>query len=783
MSAPTEALRPTRVLMETDVHLVVLRTFAASDPNASAPNVRLSPIIKRFPWPFALISGGLAVALEVGEMITSARTSNAAPMDGIGPDLKGRRGIHDIYLLWQSGGMLRRHFLTYLSLSTMAITQPLLELYAKNITIFSAAKVSSFEASVFIGVVAFVPALCCAFIDRFSSVLGPKVNESVRLVLIASLSLLLGFGVARWLRPDGNVFSIFVGIAFSIAVPIAFDRSKAIRVWSHWMSVLSIAVVAGVVVAAWPVLAETNGPTSDAIVRNKAVTVLQVIFDEFPLFPLLDDEGRINGVRFPGFAELAENATWYRNSTAVSNMTTFAVPAILSSQFPNQSEGPYLSKYRKNIFTLYGGRTSVSGTEPITSLCPHAVCVDRQRDSAIFDFLRIKSFFRDAMFVYGHRVFPPFIRRNIPSIEGNWGGVENWGRTLEQMAKGALSPVEAVEQAVKSVAGGDSAQIQVVHALLPHGPWTLTPDLRVSDRSPVEYGNNPVDDLRKTYQTFLYKVGAADQVMKNLIHDLKASGKWDSTLLVVTADHGISFEPNMPRRETDFSNSDQVSDIYRIPTFIKYPHQSLGSVDDCAISNLDLLPTIIDVTQTTTSWKFSGQSIARTCPIGRVRHVMAWKFSGQTPVMDSGFEEVRNRANHYSKLVSNDGPLNNIAAVGESASLIGTAIGDVPEDGRIVSWALQQKDLFSNISSQRGSRVPALVTGTIAVSSPLEVGTEGIIAVDGIAAGVVDGLSGATAAIEYTAVLDYTLLTAGSHTIQLYIRGTDGKLTSAGAPD
>lgn len=108
MSAPTEALRPTRVFMETDVHFFVLRIFVASDPNASAPNVRLSPMIKRFPWPFALISGGLAVAPEVGEMIASARTNNAAPMVGIGPDRKGRRGVKDISLLCQRRGHLRR---------------------------------------------------------------------------------------------------------------------------------------------------------------------------------------------------------------------------------------------------------------------------------------------------------------------------------------------------------------------------------------------------------------------------------------------------------------------------------------------------------------------------------------------------------------------------------------------------------------------------------------------------------------------------------------------------
>jgi hypothetical protein len=101
MSAPTDALRPTRVFMETDVHLFVLRTFSASDPNALAPNVRLSPIIKRFPWPFVLIDRGLAVAPDIGAMTASASTNRAVPIVGIGPDLRGRRDNWGTPLLWQ----------------------------------------------------------------------------------------------------------------------------------------------------------------------------------------------------------------------------------------------------------------------------------------------------------------------------------------------------------------------------------------------------------------------------------------------------------------------------------------------------------------------------------------------------------------------------------------------------------------------------------------------------------------------------------------------------------
>jgi len=666
----------------------------------------------------------------------------------------------------------------------MAITQPLLELYGKNVTIFSAAKLTSIEVALFIGVAAVAPAIICIFIDRFSASFGPKVNEAARLVMIAGLSFLLGFAVARWIKIDGNISSSSIAVAFGIAIPISFDRSKAIRVWSRWLSVLSIAVVISAVVAAWPVLIETNGPTSDAVVGNKNVTVLQVIFDEFPLYSLLDSEGGINAVRFPGFAELAQDSTWYRNSVAESNFTHQAVPAILSSQIPKQSGGPFLAQYPKNIFTLFGGRTSVGGIEPVTSLCPHSVCAKREQGDEVFDADRVKTFFRDAMYVYGHRVFPQFIRKHIPSIEGTWGGfgvVANQFRG--QFATGALSQVDAVDQAVHTITGDNSPQVQVVHALLPHAPWRITPDLRVDDLSATISTVNPDDDevIRDMYQTFLYQVGAADRVIQNLIHELKASGKWDSVLLVITADHGISFVPTLPQRHTDFSDSGQVADIYRIPTFIKYPKQTAGRTDDCAMSNLDLLPTIIEATQTKTSWNFSGQSIAKTCPTGRVRHVIS--ATGQSVEMSGAFEEARSRALHYSEIVSNTGPLTQVAAVGESAALVGSVIGKAPVGSQVAHWTLNQKDLFAGVSSQRGTRVPALVTGTITTTKPLEAGTEGIVVVDGIAAGVIGELSGARNTVGYTAVLDYSLLTAGSHTVQLYVRDIDGKLTSAGLPD
>ena len=61
--------------------------------------------------------------------------------------------------LWQGVSVMRKHFLTYLALSTLAIAQPLFDLYGRNLTVFSAAKVSSAEVAVFVLLVLLGPAV------------------------------------------------------------------------------------------------------------------------------------------------------------------------------------------------------------------------------------------------------------------------------------------------------------------------------------------------------------------------------------------------------------------------------------------------------------------------------------------------------------------------------------------------------------------------------------------------------------------------------------------------
>ena len=679
--------------------------------------------------------------------------------------------------------MLRRHFLTYLSLSTMAIAQPILDLYGKNPTVFSAAKLSSFEVALFVSIIVLLPAVLATGLDRLTRFFGPKVNESARLWMIAGFSFLLGIAVARWVSVDGNVGAFGLGFVFAVVLPIAYDKRKAIREWSRWLSVLAVAVTASAVLQLQPILFQSNGPASDAVVGNKDVSVLNIVFDEFPLYSLLSDDGTINAERYPGFAALANESTWYRNNVAESNFTHQAVPAVLASAIPQQEGGPFLTQYPKNIFTLFAGKTSVGGIEPVTSLCPKSVCQGPDEETALFELSRFKNFMRDASYVYGQRVLPPLLRRYVPSIEGTWGGfgaVAN--KFKEQFDVGALSQVDAIVNGTQTFVDDSEQRVQVVHALVPHAPWRITPDNRVAPLSRSISTSNPEseDGVRDTYQTFLYQVAAADNIIVDVISKLKKSGKWDNTMLVVTADHGISFVPTLPQRHTDFTEKETVGDIYRIPTFIKYPKQTNGVVSDCAMSNLDLLPTIIETTGTKTSWTFGGRSVARSCPTNRVREVVS--ATGETAVMSGGFEEVRERLAYYSDMVSNKGPNRRVAAIGSSADLIGRPISSDLINSEVATWMVNQKNSFKNVTNQRGSKVPSLITGTIRLSTPVDLGTEGIVAINGVAAGVIGELSGARDVVPYTALLDYTLLTPGDHTVELFVRAPDGAITKVGLP-
>jgi hypothetical protein len=142
--------------------------------------------------------------------------------------------------------------------------------------------------------------------------------------------------------------------------------------------------------------------------------------------------------------------------------------------------------------------------------------------------------------------------------------------------------------------------LYMMHLLMPHYPWRYLPDGKQYGSSLGIDGLGSDGDTWTTdpwvveqgWQRHILQAGFTDRLMGQLIARLKATGVWNKALVVVTADHGVSFIPGQHRRTVTPAN---FSDIASVPLFVKLPHQTTGRIDDGDVDTTDIVPTIADV--------------------------------------------------------------------------------------------------------------------------------------------------------------------------------------------
>ncbi|RQW78100.1 MAG: hypothetical protein EHM14_12860, partial [Methanothrix sp.] len=104
------------------------------------------------------------------------------------------------------------------------------------------------------------------------------------------------------------------------------------------------------------------------------------------------------------------------------------------------------------------------------------------------------------------------------------------------------------------------------------------------------------------YQRHLMQTEAVDAVIGTYVERLKKAGLYERCLVVVTADHGVSFSPGLPRREFTDETS---AEIVRVPLVIKFPAGQPGvpgtitiagqMVSDRNAETVDIAPTVLDM--------------------------------------------------------------------------------------------------------------------------------------------------------------------------------------------
>ncbi len=525
-------------------------------------------------------------------------------------------------------------------------------------------------------------------------------------------------------------------------------------------------------------LKSAPAPVSD--VRIDSMTpVVVVILDELSTFSIMDESQRIDALRYPHLAALAATATWFRNATTVAQSTGYAVPAILSGRYPDQRRLATASYYPFTLLTLLGTSYDLRVFETQTSLCPKNLCTSRPRRPFVE---RIEALLLDLYFVYPRLLVPADVAQRLHWISATWrdfGGRQqagdDGGRGKARRRSGRLAQFARFLEALRS---GHDATLYLIHLELPHLPWKFLPSGKSYGPVPMPtrpHGLRPDSDhwqddewpIVQAFQRYLLQVGYVDRLIGELIATLKEAGLYESSLLIVVADHGISFRPGDRRRVVTQSN---FADIASVPLLVKLPEQQRGAISDRNVQTIDVLPTIADVLDLEIPWEVDGRSaIDDSLPTSSEKRIFP---SNRTPgnpfVFNREHLAMRRQSLEWMSRIfgSRDGSDGRFR-IGPRPDLLGSRVRDqaVADGARlrlVLGGAPERVGQYDPRSAFAPTHLSGRIVGQGAGDAPLELA----IAVNGYIRAVTRTFSGEEA--RFTAMVAESAFRPGTNQIEVF---------------
>lgn len=491
--------------------------------------------------------------------------------------------------------------LELLALASFAFSRPVLSVFGDTPQLFVSRDASRVDVVGFALAVALVPAAVLALTGLASGAFGPRSRRTAHVVLVAACA---GLGVWRAFHdPTGGrtwaLPALAVGAAGAVVVGVLRSHHRTHEVTARFLRVASVGAVVFVLqfLVLSPVATTLISPAEAVDERLTAQAaralgsepppVVMVVLDELPTSSLLDGDGHIDGEMYPNFAALAADATWYRNHTTVAAHTVDALPALLTGRYPPPAESSLRSD-PENAFSLLAGTHDLVVEEPVTRLCTDALCPHES---------------------------PSSLRELATDAAGWWAGGLTW-EMAENMAVPALpgstgpGRYERARETIDGLdlGGGERPPFAFLHFVLPHGPWEFTEDgspyARPDGTRGIVANRWTEAGIELGRQRHILQVQATDALLGRLLDDLRRSGVYDDALIVVTADHGVSFTPRQPTREVVAGTE---TDILWTPLLVKAPGQTEPEIDDDNVLIIDVLPTVADLLGFSIPWDVDGR--------------------------------------------------------------------------------------------------------------------------------------------------------------------------------
>ena len=499
----------------------------------------------------------------------------------------------------------------YLNLAvlwTFAVAQPLFDLLKDNPEFFAARGSSGFDIISFSVLLVVLPPAILLAIELLIGLIGPEARQVAHAVLLGGLVVLIAAQALKKSIDASDTVLIVLSVAIGAGAAVLWARAEPVRSFLNILSPVPLVFLLLFLFSGQ--ISELAFPSEAKALSVGGVSrapIVVVLLDELPSNTLVDQNDKLDTKRYPGFAELASNATWFRNAYTVYDSTERAQPAIMDGNLPAKDKQPISSDHPNSIFTIFAKSHRLNVDEEATSVCPRDLCKSSLGDEAYPK--RMSSMAEDLGLVWLHVVSPPRIENDLTSVSENWGNFGGGDQT-EVQAPSSSSGVNTranlnrgraarFQAWMQRIVPGHRPALNFKHTLMPHVPWQYLPSGRMYRRQPNDavpaLSNQAYKDtgqLDVLLQRHFLQTGFADYELQQLWKRLKAEGLWDKSLIVVAADHGVAFPHARERRRLSRQTAREIAPI---PLFIKAPGQTAAKVDKSWVETIDILPTILDI--------------------------------------------------------------------------------------------------------------------------------------------------------------------------------------------
>ena len=514
----------------------------------------------------------------------------------------------------------------------VAVVQPLFDLLTRSPEFLVAHAARPVDLTGLVVVLCLIGPACCLAVIWPSRRLGRRAHVLAGVAVTGALAATVALAAVKQTTDWHGDVILVVAAAGGALAGGGYVWSPAVRLFATFLSP-AVLIVPGAFLlhpAISPLLSPSDSvpaPLVDSVDLDAPPPVVVAVFDQLPLASLLDREGELDRTLYPHFAALAGEATWFRNASAVTEATTYALPAIVTGNYPAPGRLPTAADYPANLFTLLAGRYRLHVHEPLTDLCPATLCASERAGGMAW----LVPVLSDLAVVFLHLVLPDDAALSLPPVTRNWrdfatpdGFLDRWNLRWDRLR--VLGRRETASAFIDAIAEDSQPALHFMHFLLPHEPWHF---LRTGQRFSANRfmlagprnGRWPEDERAAAfnYQQHLLQVQYVDSLVGALAARLREVRLWDDALVVVTSDHGLSLRPGLPYL---LPTAESFAEVASVPLLVKRPGQRRGAVVDANVEIIDILPTLAAEVGVELPWQTDGVNLFDPGRVARPAKVM-----------------------------------------------------------------------------------------------------------------------------------------------------------------